>query len=105
MKNIHILIVLIYLNINDKKRINTDLFIKISIMENGEAADLSNSDRSEGFVICPSTSIKKVKNILFQIITLLFNSLVKNTTLGTYGIVVEYNRTSSGSETGYMHIM
>ena len=87
-----------------KKRINTDLFIKISIMENGEAADLSTVTDLKVFVICPSTSTKKSQKYTISDNNIVIQwSSKENTTLGTYGIVVEYNRTSSSSETGYMH--
>lgn len=87
-----------------KKRIGTDLFIKMTILEDGNPADLSNVYDLKAYVTKLDTQENTIKTpkISGNIATIQWNSS-NNKELGMYSATIEYSRTSSDSETGYIH--
>jgi hypothetical protein len=87
-----------------KKRIGTDLFLKFAITENGAAADLSAATnlkltiKREGSSKRIDQTFTRTDNVLaFQW------SSVENTTVGVFNATIEYDKSSTASETGYIH--
>lgn len=88
-----------------KKRIYTDMFLSLSVLENGSAADLSTAQnltlkvkRQDNTDTTISQTFTRVDNTLsFQW------SSVENVKLGTFNVTIEYDKTNSNSETGSIH--
>lgn len=82
-----------------KKRINTDLFISLSILENNQPADLSTARDLKVFVYDCDKKVEYTYKTNNNIITIQYPKLT-NTKLGMYGISVTYYKTSTDSEVG-----
>lgn len=86
------------------KRINTDVFIRFSILENNEPADLSTVKNFTVYVTKNDSTAKFMQAYTVEenIVKIQWSE-TENNTLGFFTITAEYDRDCEDSETGIAH--
>ena len=82
-----------------KKRINTDLFVKLNIVKNGQSVDLSSVNNLKVFLYECGNKVEYPFKINNTVVEIQYPKLL-NTKLGIYGITVEYTKVDENSEVG-----
>lgn len=82
-----------------KKRINTDLFLTIPILENNVEVNLSDVNNLHVYLYNNCNSIDYSYKISNNNILLQY-SKKDNTSLGVYGVTIKYSKTNTNSEVG-----
>lgn len=87
-----------------KKRINTDLFLRFSILENGTPASLSTAKNFIVYVTRNDNVVKSIQTYTIQdnIVKIQWSN-IENDSLGFFTITAEYDRDCLDSDTGLAH--
>ena len=87
-----------------KKRIGTDLFLRFSILENNEPADLSTVKNFTVYVTRNDNTVKSIQTYTTEgnIVKIQWSN-TENDSLGFFTITAEYDRDCTESDTGLVH--
>lgn len=87
-----------------KKRIGTDLFLRFSILENNEPADLSTVKNFTVYVTRNDNTVKSIQTYTIEgnIVKIQWSN-TENDSLGFFTITAEYDRDCTESDTGLVH--
>lgn len=87
-----------------KKRIGTDLFLRFSILENNEPADLSTVKNFTVYITRNDNTVKSIQTYTIEgnIVKIQWSN-TENDSLGFFTITAEYDRDCTESDTGLVH--